>query len=65
MLPADKIPELEQELVKRLGESNVHVKVYKDCVHGFTVRGDDLIESEKKAKEDAHIEAMKFVERFM
>lgn len=65
MLPAEKLPELEQELVKRLGQQNVLFKVYKDAVHGFSIRGDDMIEQEKKNKEDAHIEAIKFADRFM
>ncbi|KAL7424010.1 hypothetical protein Q5752_001595 [Cryptotrichosporon argae] len=51
---------IERVLDTNLG-TRALVKRYKDAVHGFAIRGDDMIESEKRQKEDAHDVAMKFV----
>lgn len=31
------------------------VKKFKDAPHGFAVRGDDMVESEKAQKEEAYV----------
>lgn len=31
------------------------VKKFKDAPHGFAVRGDDMVESEKQQKEEAYV----------
>jgi hypothetical protein len=41
------------------------LKIYPNAVHGFTVRGDDLVESEKKQKEDAAKVGMEFAKKFV
>lgn len=54
------------EIVKKnLGEDKVELKIYPNAVHGFTVRGDDMVESEKKQKEDAAKVGIDFVKRFI
>ena len=32
------------------------VKKFKDAPHGFAVRGDDMVESEKAQKEEAYVQ---------
>jgi dienelactone hydrolase len=60
MMSEAQVSEAGEKLKKELG-ANGRVKVYDQAVHGFTIRGDDMIEKEKKQKEDAAKEAMKFV----
>ena len=54
------------EIVKKnLGGEQVELKIYENAVHGFTVRGDDMVESERKQKEDAAKVGMEFAKRFI
>jgi dienelactone hydrolase len=54
---------VEEILKKNLGDK-YQFKRYKDAVHGFTVRGDDMIEKEKKQKEEAAEDGIKFVKKW-
>jgi len=45
---------LEGDLRPRLGDKLL-VKKFKDAPHGFAVRGDDMIASEKAQKEEAYV----------
>lgn len=60
MMSDKQASQVGEKLKQELG-SNGRIKVYDQAVHGFTIRGDDMIEKEKKQKEDAAAEAMKFV----
>jgi dienelactone hydrolase len=60
LMSLDEINQVSGILTDKLGEQG-KVKVYHGAVHGFTVRGDDMVEEEKKQKEDAAAEAMKFI----
>lgn len=50
---------------KNVGQDKVLVKIYPNAVHGFTVRGDDMVESEKKQKEDAANVGIEFAKKFV
>lgn len=45
---------MENDLRPRLGEKLL-VKKFKDAPHGFAVRGDDMVASEKEQKEEAYV----------
>ncbi|EIW67957.1 hypothetical protein TREMEDRAFT_69493 [Tremella mesenterica DSM 1558] len=64
MMTEEQLDEVESVLKGNLGEEKVCVRRYKDAVHGFTVRGDDMIESEKKQKEEAAAEGINFVAKW-
>jgi len=64
MLSVDQLNKFEQDLKTRLGD-RLQVEKYPGAVHGFAVRGDDMVASEKKTKEDSHDHAFKFVKRFL
>lgn len=50
---------------KNLGDDKVLLKIYPNAVHGFTVRGDDMVESEKKQKEDAAQVGIEFAKKYI
>ncbi len=52
--------EAKTTLQDKLG-SRGRTKVYPNAVHGFAIRGDDLVPEEKKQKEDASKEAIEFI----
>lgn len=51
-------------LKKNLGQGKVLEKKYEGAVHGFAIRGDDMVEQEKKNKEDAAKVGMDFVAKW-
>ena len=63
MMSEEQLDEVETALKEQLG-SKFLVKRYPNAVHGFTVRGDDMIPEEKKQKEDAANEGIKFVKQY-
>jgi len=64
MMADSAMDEVVEILKKNLGESKVLAKKYDDAVHGFAVRGDDMIEKEKKQKEDGNKEGMDWVAKW-
>ncbi|KAK4689398.1 carboxymethylenebutenolidase, partial [Tremellales sp. Uapishka_1] len=64
MMTDDALDQVEEILAKNLGRDKLLVKKYQDAVHGFSVRGDDMIPEEKKQKEDGNKEAMEFVDKW-
>lgn len=63
MMDESALDEVEGNLKERLG-GKLLVKRYPNAVHGFTVRGDDMIPEEKKQKEDAANEGIQFVKKY-
>lgn len=64
MLSDDQLDAFEKDLSSRLGDKLL-VKRYPNAVHGFAIRGDDMVESEKKQKEDAHDTAISFAKKYL
>ncbi|ORY29326.1 putative cytoplasm protein [Naematelia encephala] len=60
MMSDSALDEVEGILKPKLGDK-FEVYRFPDAVHGFTIRGDQNNEKEKKDKEDANEAAMKFV----
>ena len=52
MLSEDQLNQFESDLKSRLNDK-LHVQRFPNAVHGFAVRGDDMVATEKKQKEDA------------
>jgi hypothetical protein len=46
------ICQFEKDLKSRLNDK-LHVQRFPNAVHGFAVRGDDMVATEKKQKEDS------------
>ena len=65
MCTDDALKELPDIAQKNVGDDKVLVKIYPNAVHGFTVRGDDMVESEKKQKEDAAKLGMEFAQKYI
>jgi len=65
MCTDDALKGYESVLQKNMSADKVLLKIYPNAVHGFTVRGDDLVESEKKQKEDAAKVGMEFAKKFV
>lgn len=65
MCTDDALKELADIVKKNVGDDKVLVKIYPNAVHGFTVRGDDMVESEKKQKEDAAKLGMEFAQKYI
>ncbi|KAL1408645.1 hypothetical protein Q8F55_005458 [Vanrija albida] len=63
ILPAAQLDGFEAVLTKNLGASKLLVKRYAGAVHGFTIRGDDQNEREKKNKEEAATLAVDFTKK--
>lgn len=65
MCTDDALKGYAEVLKKNLSADKVLLKIYPNAVHGFTVRGDDMVESEKKQKEDAAKIGMDFAKKFV
>lgn len=67
MCDDDSLKEYAEILKSNNGGSSdkISVKIYPNAVHGFAVRGDDMIESEKKQKEDAANLGMEFAKKYV
>ena len=65
MCTDDALKELADIVKKNVGDDKVLVKIYPNAVHGFTVRGDDMVESEKKQKEDAAKLGREFAQKYI
>lgn len=65
MCTDDALKQLASIVKKNVGEDKVLVKIYPDAVHGFTVRGDDMVDSEKKQKEDAVQLGIEFARKYV
>lgn len=63
ILPAGQLDGFEAVLTKNLGATKVLVKRYAGTVHGFTIRGDDQNEREKKEKEEAATLSVEFTKK--
>lgn len=64
MMPLDQVHQAYDVLKKNLGDK-AYLKVYPDAVHGFSVRGDDMIDKEKKDKEDGLKEGVQFLNKYL
>lgn len=65
MCTDDALKEYADILRKNTSDDKVLLKIYPNAVHGFAVRGDDMVESEKKQKEDAAQVGMEFAKKFV
>jgi len=63
MMSDEALDGIEKILKPKLGDK-LFVKNYPDAVHGFTIRGDDMVESEKKMKDDSNNEGIKFAKKW-
>ena len=65
MCTDDALKQLASIVKKNVGDDKVLVKIYPNAVHGFTVRGDDMVESEKKQTEDAAKVGIEFAQQYV
>jgi hypothetical protein len=65
MCTDDALKGYAEVLRKNMPADKVLLKLYPNAVHGFTVRGDDMDESEKNQKEDAAKVGMDFAKKFV
>lgn len=57
------LEQLENNLRPKLGDK-LFVKKFPDAPHGFAVRGDDMVASEKQQKEEANNDGIAFVKKW-
>lgn len=63
MMPKDQVVQAQEILEKKNNGSEV--QIFPDACHGFTVRGDQNNEDEKKWKDEAAENAIKFFQKYL